>query len=587
MSHPRPKLPHVSSPVVGKYVQPSFDDLGTPLSEVTFSVIDLETTGVASDAAAITEIGAVKVRGGDVLGEFATLVNPGEVIDARITALTGISNEMVAQAPSIESVLPSFLEFVSGTVWVAHNAPFDVGFLKSAVTRAGYPWPKPQVVDTVVLARRLVDRSEVPNKRLSTLARYFGAKTSPVHRALDDARATVDVLHALLERLGGHHVMTDTDLADFQRVIPAAVRRGKRHLAKGLPHAPGVYVFRDASHRPLYIGMSADIATRVRGYFSGGETRRGIRDMLPLAERIEAVECAHRLEAQVRELRMIATAKPPFNRKSKYPERLAWLKLTEEAYPRLSLVRRPPEPGGTWLGPFTSTRNATLAMEAVHEALPLRQCKTRLSAHRESPSCALAELGCPAPCRLAVSVTDYRHITTDVMETFTGDPRTVVDALMARIKHLGTQQRYEEAVVARERLSAFLRALQRTQRSQALIRIPELVAAGRGVGGGWDIAVIRYGRLAGAAASPARADPMPTIESAVKSAATIPADAAALTGQAIGETETILTWLESPSVRLVRADHGWAVPRPSAAAYHTLIERLDAANPWGDTHRRR
>lgn len=587
MSHPRLRLPLVSSTAVGKYVQPSFDDLGTPLSEVTFTVIDLETTGVAADAASITEIGAVKVRGGEVLGEFSTLVNPGESIDPRITALTGISDDMVAEAPPIAAVLPSLLEFVSGTVWVAHNAPFDVGFLKAAVTAAGYPWPRPQVVDTVVLARRLVDRSEVPNKRLGTLARYFGAKTSPTHRALDDARATVDVLHALLERLGGHHVLTDTDLADFQRVIPAAERRGKRHLAKGLPNRPGVYIFRDASDRPLYIGMSVDIATRVRSYFSGGETRRGIRDMLRLAERIEAVECAHRLEAQVRELRMIGTAKPPFNRKSKYPERLSWLRLTQETFPRLSLVRRAPEPDGMWLGPFTSARSARLAMEALHDAFPIRQCKTRLSAHRTSPSCALAELNCPAPCQLTISLADYHHIIDRVSESITDDPQPVVEALMARIEHLGGRQRYEEAANVRERLGAFLHAAARTQRAQALIRIPELVAANRSATGGWEITVVRYGRLAGAATTPARVNPMPTIESIMKSAAVIPPDAATLAGNAIAETELILSWLESPSVRLVHADQGWATPRRSAATYHHLIQRLDDAVPLRDTDRMR
>src|SRR5690606_14607570 len=105
-----------------------------------------------------------------------------------------------------------------------------------------------------------------------------------------------------------------------QRAIPAAERRKKRHLAQGVPHVPGVYVFRDAEDRPLYVGTSVDLATRVRGYFSAGETRGRMRDMLRLAERIETIECAHRLEAGVRELRLIGGVKPPFNRRSKYPE---------------------------------------------------------------------------------------------------------------------------------------------------------------------------------------------------------------------------------------------------------------------------
>jgi DNA polymerase-3 subunit epsilon len=572
----------VPSQSTGRYVQPSFADLGTPLSDVAFMVVDLETTGVASDACSITEIGAVKVRGGEVLGEYATLVNPGESIDSRISSLTGITNAMVATAPNIAAVMPSFLEFASGTVWVAHNAPFDVGFLRAACTACELPWPRPQVVDTVVLARKLLDRSEVPNKRLSTLARYFGAKVTPSHRALDDARATVDVLHALLERLGGHFVLTDTDLADFQRVIPAAEQRRKRHLANGLPHSPGVYVFRDVDERPLYIGTSVDIATRVRGYFSGAETRPKMRDMLRLAERIEAIECAHRLEANVRELRMIAGAKPPFNKRSKYPERLTWLRLTSEPYPRLSMARTPPEHGASWLGPFTSRRQAQDAMDAVFEALPLRQCNTRLSIRVATSACALAEMRCPAPCQLSIGVAEYGDIAGVFTEAVNGDPAAVVEPLLRRIAQLSQAQRFEEAATARSRLTAFLRAATRMQRVRALIRIPQLVAARPAAAGGWEFAVVRHGRLAAADVSPPRTDPMPTVEMLVATATVVTPDEATMAAGNLAETELILNWLESPGVRLVRSDLGWSLPVAAAGRYHSLLERLSkAAQPRG------
>ena len=551
--------------------------MGTPLSRVTFTVVDLETTGMASDTCAITEIGAVKVRGGEVLGEFSTLVDPGEPIDARISALTGITDAMVADAPRIRAVLPAFLEFAAGTVWVAHNAPFDVGFLRSATAVCDLSWPRPQVVDTVVLARKLLSRSEVPNKRLSTLARYFGASTTPNHRALDDARATVDVLHGLLERLGSHQVLTDTDLADFQRAVPAAEQRRKRHLADGLPHRPGVYVFRDADDRPLYIGTSVDIAARVRSYFTGSETRSRMRDMLRLAERVEAVECAHPLEAAVRELRMIGGAKPPFNRRSKYPERLSWLRLTDEPYPRLSVARTAPEAGTAWLGPFTSRSRAQQAMEAVQDAIPLRQCNTRLSARSPSSPCALAELGCPAPCRLAIGVEEYRGIAEVFARAVVGDPSPVVDPLLARIRELAGAQRYEEAATVRTRLAAFLRATTRSQRARSLIGITQLVAARPAARGGWEFAVIRHGRLAGADVSPPRTDPMPTVRSLVAGASTVPGDAATLAGSSIAETELLLGWLETDGVRLVMADTGWALPVDSAARYHRLLDRLHQA----------
>ena len=118
--------------------QRTFDQLGRPLRDVTFCVVDLETTGgSAAKGSMITEIGAVKVRGGEVLGEFQTLVNPHQAIPAFIAVLTGITDSMVAGSPPIEQVLPQFLEFAAGSVLVAHNAPFDVGFLKHFAAAQG------------------------------------------------------------------------------------------------------------------------------------------------------------------------------------------------------------------------------------------------------------------------------------------------------------------------------------------------------------------------------------------------------------------------------------------------------------------
>ncbi len=321
-------------------MQPSFDELGEPLREVTFCVVDLETTGGAPDASDITEIGAVKVRGGEVVGEFQTLLDPGGPIPAFIAVLTGITDAMVVGAPRLENALPAFLEFARGTVLVAHNAPFDIGFLKAACARHGYPWPAPRVLDTALLARRVLVRDEAPNCRLATLARLFRSGTVPCHRALADARATVDVLHGLLERVGGLGVQSFDELVTFSGQVRPEQRR-KRHLAEPLPNAPGVYLFRDAQGRPLYVGKSQDIRSRVRSYFTAGETRSRMAEMVGLATRVDAVVCAHDLEAQVRELRLIAEHKPRYNRRSRFPERAVWIKLTHEPFPRLSLVRHP------------------------------------------------------------------------------------------------------------------------------------------------------------------------------------------------------------------------------------------------------
>ena len=203
--------------------QSTLQDFGRRLDAITFAVLDLETTGGSPHlGAGITEIGVVKVRGGEVIGEFNTFIDPQHPVPAYITDLTGITNEMVFQSPTIAQVLPSLYEFLgaaSETVLVAQNAPFDLSFLTFASRTHGFTWPKYPVLDTAIIARKVLTRDEVPNCKLGTLAEFFGTHTTPNHRALDDARATVDVFHGLLERLGSHDIYTLEELNNFGKKI--------------------------------------------------------------------------------------------------------------------------------------------------------------------------------------------------------------------------------------------------------------------------------------------------------------------------------------------------------------------------------
>ncbi|MDG4788882.1 DEDD exonuclease domain-containing protein [Micromonospora sp. WMMD1102] len=575
-----------------QYVQGTLDGLsdGAPgsdgwpdqaqsLRETTFVVLDLETTGGAPDGGGITEIGAVKVRGGEELGVLATLVNPGEPIPPFITVLTGITQAMLLPAPPVEEVLPSLLEFLRGAVLVAHNAPYDVGFLKAACARHGHTWPNPRVLDTAALARRVLTRDEVPNRKLGTLAAFFRTPHQPSHRALADARATVDVLHGLIARLGGHRVETLGEAIEFAKAVTPTQRR-KRHLADGLPKVPGVYIFRATDDRPLYVGTSGDIATRVRSYFTAAEKRARISEMLAAAERVEAVECAHPLEAEVRELRLIAAHAPPYNRRSKFPERVVWLKLTSEPYPRLSLVRSLGPDDAAYLGPFGSRRAAELAAAGVHDAVQLRQCTPRLSVRTTSPACALAELGrCPAPCEHRISVEEYADRAVEpVRAALADDPGVVVDALLARIGALADTQRYEEAAVVRSRLAAVLRATVRMQRLLGLARIGELSAARRAADGGWELAVIRHGRLAGAGTAAPGEPPRRVLDLVRATAETVLPGHGPVPNATAEESERILSWLERPDTRLVETSAGWACPARGAERFRDLLVRAEAAS---------
>jgi DNA polymerase-3 subunit epsilon len=195
------------------------------LGLLEFAVVDLETTGWSPEKAAITEIGAVRVRAGARRGEFvrqgefASLVNPGMPVPPGIADLTGITDWMLAAAPRLGAVLPRLLDFAAGCVLVAHNAPFDLGFLVAGCGDCGLAWPGFTVLDTVMLARHVMDPDEIPDCKLGTLAGFFGARTAPNHRALADARATADVLSWLIRRLTHRGIRTLRQLSAWPDVV--------------------------------------------------------------------------------------------------------------------------------------------------------------------------------------------------------------------------------------------------------------------------------------------------------------------------------------------------------------------------------
>ncbi|GMA31480.1 DEDD exonuclease domain-containing protein [Litorihabitans aurantiacus] len=562
-------------------LQPSLLADGLPLHEVEFVVVDLETTGGSPHADRITEIGAVRVRGGVVLGELGTLVNPGRAIPPQITVLTGITDAMVVDAPGQEDALVTFGEFARGAVLVAHNARFDVGFLRAGFERMGATWPAPPVVDTVALARRVVTRDEAPNHKLGSLARLFAAGVVPDHRALTDARATVDVLHGLLGRLAPLGVTHLEDLVTASDPVPEA-RRRKVTLADGLPSAPGVYQFLDGAGRILYVGTATDLRTRVRSYFTASEKRRRMTEMVTVAARVHPIVCATPLEASIRELRLIAQHRPPYNRRSRSPSTEPWIRLTDEAFPRASIVRTVPltQTSGV-LGPFRNRAQAVLALEAIQGTFGLRACTARLPARPAAgaSACALADLGrCAAPCIGGTTPQAYAGTVSAFAAFCDGDGTGLLNHAARRIAELSAQQRYEEAARERDRVQALLRGAQRAQRLRTS-RPRELVAA-RPTPAGWEVVVARHGRLAASAVTRRAADVLTLVAAMIPTAEDVPEPTTWAGAALVEETELLARWWEQPGVRLIALSDGPALARPVRGADHALSDlaaRLGAA----------
>jgi DNA polymerase-3 subunit epsilon len=526
-------------------LQRSFDDLGTPLHDVTFCVVDLETTGGSANTCEITEIGAVKVRGGHLLGTFQTLVDPGMEIPPSIVILTGITQAMVINAPPIDEALPAFLEFCGDAIVVGHNVRFDLSFLNAAAERLGYGRLTNRSVDTAALARRLI-RQEVRNLRLSSLAAHFRSPVTPNHRALADAEATTHVLHALLERAGTLGVTALEDLLLLPRARGSAYYE-KIHLARELPRAPGVYLFRDRNGTVIYVGKAKNLRTRVSSYFYGDE-RRSVANLLREMDSIDHRVCAGDLDASITELRLIHANRPRHNRRSKPPKANHWVTLTSEPFPRLSITRTIHRDALTTLGPFRSRRHAELVLTALWDALPVRRCTGR-SGSRDGP-CAPAQLGVAmCPCDGSLDEAVYRRVTDQLIEGIERAPALLLDRIEERMLEHAIHQRFEEAGWLRDRHRALATAIERRQAWQAL------VAAGRlELSDGRESVSINSGRLVAAWRTSDSTPLLPLFGEADESGSVPPTVGAA------EEAHLIWKWLCRSHTRIVEADGPIALP---------------------------
>lgn len=344
------------------------------LEEATYVVVDLETTGLSPGRSRICEIGAVRVVRLEEAGTFEMLVNPGERLPAAIAALTGLADGELRRAPGAASAVGRFLAFAGDAVLVAHNARFDLAFLDREVERLTGRRLAAPVVDTVWLARRLL-AGRTTRCSLAALAHFFGTDVRPCHRALPDAQATAEVLLALIGLAQERGARTVAELCDL--ATPQARRvYAKRSLVHGAPQRPGVYLFRDAHDRVLYVGRARDLRARLGSYFRSERQRPSVEAALAAVERVEWRVLGSELEAALEELRLIRELRPPANARGKrtsvhlVQRGDQWI-VTEKASDNLSL------------GPVRSRRRARLAARALdgfdrpEDALPVLRHRLR------------------------------------------------------------------------------------------------------------------------------------------------------------------------------------------------------------------
>jgi DNA polymerase III epsilon subunit family exonuclease len=293
------------------------------LSDAEFVVFDLETTGLSHASARICEIGAVRIRGLEIAGEFQTLVAPRVAVPQAVRRLTGLTDDELRRAPDVRVALRRFSAFAGSSVLIAHNARFDVGFVNRELERMTGKRIAATVIDTVPLARNLL-QGRVQRTSLSALAYFFGVSVRPCHRALPDAQATAEVFLRLVELAQERGVATLSDLEEVAAPRPRRIH-AKRRLIHGAPTRPGVYLFRGDDGRVLYVGKARDLRARLRSYFQSRRQRPSVEAALDHVDRIEWRVLGSELAASLEEVRLIRELRPPANARTPMPESYVYL----------------------------------------------------------------------------------------------------------------------------------------------------------------------------------------------------------------------------------------------------------------------
>ncbi|PSQ96938.1 MAG: DEDD exnuclease domain-containing protein [Bacteroidetes bacterium SW_9_63_38] len=472
------------------------------VSDATFVVTDTETTGTKAEENRVIEVGAVKVEDGEIVDRFQQLVNPQRSIPGRITQLTGITTGMVFDAPTIDEVLPGYLDVLGDGILTAHNLSFDKGFLDAELARMGKdPLPN-ETLCTVRLARRLLPGLD--SKGLSRLVQFYDISVDGRHRALGDAEATGHVLARLLSQLAfEHEIDTVEDLLAFQHRRYQKVRKVPNHLKTireeqlpEAPDAPGVYVFKNSSGIPLYIGKAKQLSDRLRSHFTAVESKAARkRKMLQKVRTVDWETTGTELEAILRESRLIKTEKPRYNRAQRRYYNRPFIRLdTTHEYPTISWSRTLADDGAEYYGPVRNTERAEMVVDIASRFFRLRECEDeRLHLGQR---CLYADMDrCTAPCENE-DPEAYAEAVGRVRAFLTGQDRSVLHRLRERMQQASEDLDFEKAAEFRDILEQLETILDKQRLMAAPVRQHNAALVHRtDAMDGTDVLFVRFGRF--------------------------------------------------------------------------------------------
>lgn len=462
-----------------------------PLDATRFVVVDVETTGGTQGGRHnIIELAFVVVEDGVITQRHSSLVNPLENIPEFITTMTGISNDMVADAPLIhDAIAPLRNELLQpNTVFVAHNVGFDWKAVHQALQSLdGDVWDPP-LLCTCKLSRRI--SNGLARHDLASVCEYYRVENAARHRALGDAEATAHVLVDMIQRAREEHqAETLVDLQTLQYVprSPNAKELQARALMepklRDVPDVPGVYYFLNQQRKIIYVGKARNLQRRVRSYFTHSATMgRKVGRLVRNVRDVQWETTETELGALLLESHEIKRLLPRFNSAGRRYRSLPFIRITNEEFPRIDVVHDIDGSGADHYGPFRTEYLALRLVDMMRQANNIRTCEGPLKPRADFRPCFQYHIKrCAAPCALLQSKDEYQAGVLQARQYLTHAEQGALTTLAAQMEEFAERLDFERAAMLRDAIREIQRAtLHRHDRPLAVsdMNVVLLVATG-------------------------------------------------------------------------------------------------------------
>lgn len=472
---------------VSEILSPEAVESISSLNDTVFTVFDVETTGLSAVNNRMTEIGIVKIRGGEIIDEYETLMNPGEFIPPYITQMTGITNEMVHKKPAFEELAPQILNFIGsgGVILGGHNVRFDYSFLNESLLRAGYNRLEYPSLCTARLARRL-SRS-LPSKSLDSLKRHFGIHTKRKHRAIDDARATAQILSIFIEQLVSEFEFETADEIigfQFKKIYDdtkttARFKKLKINL-KEVPQKPGIYFMFNKNNEIIYIGKAKSLKERLGSYFYHNTSHSTkVKKLVRYVHRVEWETTGSELSALLAESRMIKSHKPRFNSAIKSYRKFPFIKIdVNRAFPKVQKVFEIIPDGAKYYGPFASSFTVNNLIERINRLYKLRKCDDiNLKPAKNHSTCMYFEIGqCGAPCNFTSSAAEYHREVKRVDKFLLSDSEEGAVRFLEREMEIAAgEENFEHASHLRDNIADLRKVMLNIELTNSIVELQNYI----------------------------------------------------------------------------------------------------------------